>query len=96
MHWSNGKFHKDIIVGEKVFITDHKHVAISGNDTSITFGDLNNGIFTKLYGNNVQIDAKEYVDLRGNKGITISNISYGTTLPEENNVEGRVFFRLIS
>lgn len=50
----------------------------------------------KSINNAVNITADTYVNLNGKTGITINNASYGTELPTTGNVEGRVFFKLIS
>ena len=134
MHWNNGRFHESILVGEKVYMTDHKHIAIYGTKDYTQFGELN--VNSYLYGNsievsandnitststndtnvfakninitssndanikstdnNVNIVAKNYINLTSDKGITINNVGYGTTLPTSNNTEGKIFFKLIS
>lgn len=102
MHWNNGKFHEHITVGDKIYITDHRHVAISGTYNFTQFGEST--IDTHIEGknilinsnNNVNIRANSYINLSSNNGITINNSSYGTNLPTTGNVEGKIFFKLIS
>ena len=155
MYSNNGKFIKDILVGEKIYITDHKHIAIFGSkdytgfgessvnsymygkDVGITadnkfFADSNAGsnLSSKQYvhiesgsstpnhgsdngagveivskngnavlsseGNNsTTVKSTNYVNLNSGKGVTVNNISYGTTLPSTG-IEGQIFFKLIS
>ena len=153
MHWNNGRFHENILVGKNIYITDHKHTAISGTVHYTQFGEVYTDSF--LYGNKVNIMAQEeldvnssgsrfssdkytkiisgnnniseignygieivsnngdiiinskgtystniksanFVNLNGTKGITVNSSNYGTSLPTTNNVEGKVFFKLIS
>ena len=154
MYFNNGRFIEDITVGGKVYITDHKHTAISGDYNYTQFGessinsiirgddissiannksysDSTNGsnLWSKQYihiesssgepnhgsinGNGVEIVSKNgemlvsseshsttikstnYVNLNSGTGITVNNISYGTSLPSSG-VEGQIFFKLIS
>lgn len=122
MHWSNGRFHENILVGQTIYVTDHKHVAVFGTTDYTGFGEY--GINSNMYGKDITITSNQnlninsnngdiiinsngdnkstyiksanYVNIHGDKGITVNNVSYGTSLPTTNNVEGRVFFKLIS
>lgn len=55
MHWSSGNFQGTVTVGKRIYITDHKHLAISGgyNYTTFGIGDTD----SNLVGNNVEIVA---------------------------------------
>lgn len=164
MHWSNGRFHENIVVGKTIYITDHKHIAvfggkdyteygessihsyIKGKNVGITasnkfFADSTAGsnLWSKEYihiesgsntanhertnrdngieivskkgnifintevneinihsnNNSINLEAGEYVNINSGNGITINNVSYGTSLPGSG-VEGEIFFKLIS
>lgn len=155
MHWSNGKFHKDVTVGGTLYTTDHKHVGIYGTKDYTQFGEpsvhsylqgkdvgvvadnkffadskAGSNLWSKKYihieagsdspsytstngsglefvskngeaifraeGHAATVKSTSYVNLNGGTGITINNSSYGNTLPTTGNVEGRVYFKLIS
>lgn len=49
----------------------------------------------KSFTKNVDINAKTYINLNAENGITVPESCYGTTLPSTG-VEGQVFFKLIS
>lgn len=109
MHWSNAKINKDITVAGKIYITDHKHIAIFGTKDYVGFGygELNSNIYGKVItvsgaskvnisaASDINISASSYLNLEGFSGITVGRYSYGTTLPSSG-VEGQVFFKLIS
>ena len=93
MHWNNGRFHEDITVGNRVYITDHKHIAISGGYNSITFGE--SSVDANLYGKNIlikttasntsiDIDAVKNLNLKSGTNATIEsgtvNVDAGTYL----------------
>ena len=76
------------------------HSYIYGKDVGITasntfFADSVEGSYVRSQ-KNVNIQAGTYVNLNGASGITVNNSNYGTSLPTTGNVEGRVFFKLIS
>lgn len=62
MHWSNGKFHETITVVDRMYITDHKHIAVYGTKDYTGFGET--GINSYLYGKDVGVTAnnKYYSD----------------------------------
>ena len=70
MHWKNGKFHENIVVGTIVHITDHKHVAISGGSNYIEFGE--NSINTNVRGNNIDITANKKLTANASNGIEVN------------------------
>lgn len=83
--------------------TSANHSSESGSGIEIVskngnalFSAENNAVVIKSTGNAVNIDAGTYVNLNASTGITINNASYGTSLPTSGNVEGRLYFKLIS
>lgn len=69
MHWDNGRFHKDLIVGESIYLTDYKFNGISGSISAITFGDST--VRSNLYGKNITIEAAENANLKANGTVEI-------------------------
>ena len=162
MHWNNGMFHESITVKDVIYITDHKHIAITGTKDYTWYGESNidscmfgknigivsenklysdsytgSNLWSKQYirieagsttanhnsdsgkgieivskngalllngdgyatnvrsTNEVNITAGTHLNLHSNSGITINNVSYGTSLPASG-TEGQIFFKLIS
>ena len=163
MYCNNAKINEDLIVGEKISITDFKHTAVYGELNYTQFGEMdvdshlkgknikstakelyisesdgnstfankfirlqsggtpyhgdnsivagitliaNNDIIMQssgdenniriIGGNDVQISSNSKLRLYQNKGITVDGSVYGTSLPTDNNENGRIFFKLIS
>lgn len=69
MHWNNGKFHENITVGQTVYITDHKHIAISGGINFVEFGE--SVVNTNVKGNNITITANRKLSANASDGIEI-------------------------
>lgn len=60
MHWSNGKFHGNILVNENIYITDYKHLAIHGDKNTVIFGSQDTN--TNINGNNIHtVSANETI-----------------------------------
>ena len=74
-------------------VGDGYEVTIQSNNNNINVLSSDN-IFISS-DSNTNITTGEYINLNAGKGITISNVNYGTSLPLTG-VEGRVFFKLIS
>lgn len=55
MHWDNGRIHKDLTVGNRVYITDHKHIAIFGTKDYTGYGEQT--VNSYIYGKDVAITA---------------------------------------
>ena len=53
MHWSNGKVHGNLTVGDTLYISDYKYTAIYGQYGKIYFANQDQD--TVLYGNNTDI-----------------------------------------
>ena len=83
---------KFILIQAGSNLTDYKlynglGIELNSNEHSTTI---------KSTDNTVNIIAGTHINLSSNHGVTLNNISYGTTLPTDNNVEGKIFFKLIS
>jgi uncharacterized protein (DUF2345 family) len=70
MHWNNGKFHENITVGQTVYVTDHKHIAIHGTKDYTTFGEYETK--SNIYGKSIAITANDEVSIQSNNK-SISN-----------------------
>jgi hypothetical protein len=104
MHWNNGRFHGPVTLEKSLYITDNKYSAISeelyaGSITNgsipapkkvIMFGD--NKIPSLITGEDIILNSKNRLVLQD----PLNNTIYGTSLPNENNTKGRIFFKIIS
>lgn len=68
--------------------------ANDGNGIKIASSNGNISIITNN-SDSINIDSGNYLNLKSKNGITVNNVSYGTTLPTSG-VEGQIFFKLIS
>lgn len=155
MHAVDSGIDYNLSVGDTIYITEHRHKAVYGDENSIKYGELE--VNSYVYGKNVGLTADnklfadstkgtnlgsnkyvriesgfnavnhtstssgfgieivskngdtlvsseghsttvkstKYVNLNSGSGVTINNVSYGTTLPSSG-VEGQIFFKLIS
>ena len=74
MHWSSGKFHKDVTVGGTLYTTDHKHVGIYGTKDYTQFGELS--VNSYLQGNDVGITANNKFFADSNAGSNLWSKQY--------------------
>lgn len=74
MHWNNGTVHKSLTVGEKVYITDHKHAAIFGAKDYIGYGE--SGINSYMYGKDIDLIANNKFYADSNAGSNLWSKQY--------------------
>ena len=74
MHWNNGKFHQDITVGGVVYITDHKHAAISGTKDYTQYGEPD--VHSYVYGKDVGLVANNKFFADSNAGSNLWSKQY--------------------
>lgn len=86
MHWETGEFHKNVLFEAEAYITPHKHLAISGNATSVYFGNRKSN--TTLFGNNTGVSAEDSVNIRSVNETKIK--SNGTVIIETNPVNAGI------
>ena len=84
MYWNNGRFHKNITIGEEigtVYVTDHKHIAIYGTKEYTHYGETN--IDSRLNGKKINIAASDNLQLDG-KDVAIGASSNLMILSDNN------------
>ena len=74
MHWNNGRFHESVTVGNKVFMTDHKHIAIFGTKDYTGYGE--SGINSYMYGKDIGIIANNKFYSDSNSGSNLWSKQY--------------------
>lgn len=100
---ANNKFFADSNAGSNLWSKQYVRIeagSSSANHNSdsgagIEIVSKNGAALLKSEGYAINITAGTYLNLNSNSGITINNVSYGTSLPSSG-VEGQVFFKLIS
>lgn len=67
----------------------------SGSGSGIEIVSKNGDTLVNSEGYSTTVKSTNYVNLNSGSGITVNNVSYGTSLPSSG-VEGQIFFKLIS
>lgn len=100
---ASNKFYSDSTAGSNLWSKQYIHIeagsgsANHGSDsgTGIEIVSKNGAALVSSEGYSTTIKSTNYVNLNSGSGITINNVSYGTSLPSSG-VEGQIFFKLIS
>ena len=78
MYWNNGTFYENVTIYGKLYTSDHKHLAISGNKNGTIFGE--SGAKTFLRGNGIDINSVDTINSASTNETTISSINQSVNL----------------
>lgn len=100
---ASNKLFTDSIYGTNLGSKQYVHIESGSNSINHSSGSgfgieivsKNGDTLVNSEGYSTTIKSTNYVNLNSGSGITVNNISYGTSLPSSG-VEGQIFFKLIS